>query len=298
MRKTTSKWKRVYFKYLTERLDSGESKNIVVPTAVNIICKKLKFQKKIKVLDIGCFSGAMLNRIRLNLPDGFKNRVSFIGVDKDKKVLMMGVNRYQNIIFISSDFEKDIPLVSQYDIIIFSNVLHEISSKAKSNKNRKNIVNALIKKIRGLLCTDGNLVILDGLKPKRSNRNVVVKFATSTSCNRYKLFARRYNAIPIQAERISKNKIKTKIGHLAAFLTKARYLNKEYWKNESKQLYQYFTVDEFEELIAANKMVVEKIEPQMFSKNQINKIIDSVDPKIELPAKNILIVAKKHSHPC
>lgn len=234
----------------------------------------------------------MLNRVRLNLPSELRNRIDFIGADVDKNVLTTGANKYQHITFILVNIKGNIPLIRQYDIVIVSNVLHEIFSGAESQKNGKVLVRSTLKKIGGLLCVNGNLVILDGLRPEHNNRPVVIKFQSPDAYNLYKLFADKYSAILIKTKKLSKKTIGTKLGHLAAFLTKARYLNEKYWENESKQLYQFFTADEFQEALEAGGMVVERLEPQPFPHEQINQIVESVEPNIDLPVKNVLIVAQ------
>lgn len=68
----TDTQKSAYEHYLTERLDSGQSQNIVIPITADLIRKRIMEKGTARVIDIGCFSGAMLERVRKELPQKFR----------------------------------------------------------------------------------------------------------------------------------------------------------------------------------------------------------------------------------
>lgn len=286
-----------YYAYLTQRLDKGTSKNPVVKEAKKRIKEIAKRKPIIHITDIGCFSGSVINRIYEDLPIKLRNKIRLIGIDNDRESLDKGRKNYPAIIFVVGDLKNKIPLIEQYDIAILSNVLHEIyAEKFRESLNALDGTRAVKSAIRNainLLNKNGYLVILDGIKPPLSSKSITVEFANDLIFKKYFDFAKRYRALPIKVKRLSSRKIKTTIGSLAAFMTKARYLNESYWKQESLEPYQYFTAKDFEKILTAERMKIAKFELQNFSKMEIKKQIESIKPNIEVPAKNVLIVAQK-----
>lgn len=286
-----------YYTYLTQHLDKGTSQNPVVKEAEKRIKEIAKRKPIIHIADVGCFSGSVISRIYENLPIKLRNRVRLTGIDNNREFLNKGKKNYPAITFVVGNLKNKIPLIEQYDIAILSNVLHEIyAEKFRENLNALNGTKAVKSAIRNamdLLNKDGYLVILDGIKPPLSSKSITVEFTNDLIFKKYFDFAKRYKALPIKAERLSGKKIKTTIGSLAAFMTKARYLNESYWEQESSELYQYFTAKDFEKILTVKRIKIVKFELQNFSKMEIKKRIESVKPSVEVPAKNVLIVAQK-----
>lgn len=286
-----------YCAYLTLRLDKGISKNPVVKEVGKLIQEKLKRKPIVHIIDIGCFSGSLINRIYKNLPTRFRKQVRLTGVDNDRESLEKGKENYQEITFVIAGLLKGIPLIEQYDIAILSNVLHEVYSE-KIQKNlgpliAAKAVKSAVRRVINLLNTDGYLVMLEGIKPSFPSKDVVIKPATSLVLEKFFKFAKKYKVVPIKLEKLPDKKIKTNLGSLAAFLTKARYLNKSYWKQESLELYQFFTTGDFKRMLRGEKMKIVKFELQKFSRAEIRKQIKSIKPDVQIPAKNVLIVVKK-----
>lgn len=274
--------KRAYIDYLTERLDSGESKNIVIPTAADLIIQKLSEHESIRVLDMGCFSGAMLNRIRQEVPAQIREKAEFVGADMDEEALQIGRERYNGLSLVHTNLDFQISFLGTFDIIVLANVLHEVPS-----------VENTLGKVGDLLKEGGQLIILDGLKPDEADEKLVINFTNQESIRLFKLFAQKYKGFPVQSQDLNDGSIETRIRDLAAFLTKARYLKENYWPIESTQVYQFFTSEEFTKTLGNQGLVVDRLEPQLFTQEQLSVFIKSTQPQIDFPAKNVLIVARK-----
>lgn len=283
-------WKDSYFDYLTKRLDSGESSNIAVLETIKIIKKKLKKKELIKVLDVGCFSGAMLNRILNGLSKSERDQVEAVGLDCDKVVMEKGSNKYQDIIYIYSQIENNIPLIKQFDIVLISNVLHEIAPKDGVLSRIKKIKN-VFSDITNLVKEKGNIIVLDGCKPD-NNSLITINFQNKKDQDLFIEFSKKYKALKIKCN-ISKDGITTNEISLTAFLTKARYLNEDYWESESKQLYQYFSEKDFLTMFKKNNLKVTKNEPQYFTEETLKSMFKNIKPNIQKPTKNILLIAEK-----
>ena len=283
--------KNAYFDYLTKRLDSGESKNIVISTTVDIISKQLRSKKTTRVLDVGCFSGAMLNRINQELPSNFRDRVSYVGIDSDQDAMQHGSNKYGLITFVQTNLEKKINLVKQYDVIILCNVLHELFPNEEIEIRRERI-KSVFQGVSKLLNGEGEIILLDGIRPNDADKEIEIELVNETWRKKFEKLVKEYTAASLTLKNISKNKIKTNKFTLSVFLTKARYLDKEYWTSEAEQLYQYFSAKDFEGMINKSGLHVEEVTPQALEIEKATEMIIISSLSEELPAKNVLIVAK------
>lgn len=291
MRKMKSK--KAYFDYLTRRLDSGESKNVVIATTVDIISRQLKKNNRVKVLDIGCFSGAMLNRIYQELPDGLRKKVDLVGVDSDREAMDYGNSKYRIIKYFGANLEKKIPLTELFNVIIICNVLHELFPESEI-KTRVGEINRVFSDISKLLVDGGEIVLLDGIKPDDAKLDIEIEMISEKWGDKFERLLREYEAAELKGERLSDLKIKTNMFTLAVFLTKARYMDEEYWKSESRQLYQFYSVDNFRNMIEKAGLKVECLETQALSEDVLKAMIAPASFQGDLPVKNILIVAKKY----
>lgn len=283
-----------YYAYLTEKMDRGESKNIVMPTVVGLIIQHLEIKTNASVLDIGCFNGSMLNQIWLLTPKHIRLRVRYVGAEIDKSLISDGRGRYPDLNFEQVDLRGSVSHLGLHDIVIVSNVLHEvIPDQIEYVSGAERAVSDTLHKIATLTKIGGNFVVFDGLRPDNDNEQIFINHKTSNSCQHYKVFAEQYTAFKIEAEKVGENQTKTRVKDLAAFLTKARYLHKAYWQIESNQLYQFLTREQFYREIEMSGFSVERFEPQEFPQERMDEMFSSITPQIEYPAKNVLIVARR-----
>lgn len=291
---TLTKAESAYYVYLTERMDKGESKNIVIPTAVELIIKHLQNELIVKVLDVGCFNGAMLNQIRLNTPAELRQRVFFTGAEIDESLIEDGRKKYPELGFNKIGLDKTSPDLGQHDIVILSNVLHEVIPNPNNGiADVEKAIHTTLDRVSSFMTVRGDLLILDGLRPDNDREETKICFAASEPYELYKLFADRYSAFKVQVTDLGGNVIQTRVKDLAAFLTKARYLFEDYWPIESQQIYQYFDTQQFNKALGLLGFTVERFDPQKFTQEHLDSMFTSTNPKIEYPAKNVLIVATK-----
>jgi len=287
--------KDAYTRYLTERLDSGESKNIVISTTVDLIIQKAKESDRVRMLDVGCFSGAMLNRIRSEVPVEIRGRVEFVGVDIDEEALGLGRQKYSDLTLVRGEvLGTEFSDLGTFDILVMSNIIHEIIPDGTMvDKDRWAAVDPVISRAGDLLKPNGQLVILDGLRPDEDATEMRVMFSDSRASDLFELFAKEYHGFHIELTKLAENSYITRLKDLAAFLTKARYVGEKYWPIESSQIYQYFTAAQFIETLHAMGLITERLEPQEFDQEHLDSIFSQVESKVVMPAKNVLIVARK-----
>ncbi|MFH1863333.1 MAG: hypothetical protein ABIJ85_00265 [bacterium] len=273
-------------------MDKGESKNIVIPTAIELITKHLQKKSVVKILDVGCFNGAMLNQIRINTPDELRQQVHYAGAEVDKSLIDDGRKKYPELTFNYMDLNGSLPDLGQHDIVVLSNVLHEVTPNSEGT-DAEAAISATLREISSFVTAGGNLLILDGLKPNHDDKIIEVHFTGSGPHKLYKFFAQKYSAFKVHAVDIGTNAIQTRGKDLVTFMTKARYLFEDYWPIESQQSYQFFTKEQFYKVLGLSGFRITRFEPQRFTQEYLNSIYASTNPKIEYPAKNVLVVATK-----
>lgn len=286
--------KVAYEKYLTKRLDNGQSQNVVIPTTTELLARKVEDNGRASVLDIGCYSGAMLNRIRRELPVEVSKQIQFSGADIDKEILEIGRTKYHGLDLKPVDLRTSISHLGTFDVIILANIIHEILPE---NSDFGVIfveqeVSKTLSKVSNLLTINGNLVILDGMKPANENLWININFSDPEVKNLFIEFSQKYQAFPVRMEEVN-GIFRTRMKDLAAFLTKARYLKEKYWPIETTQNYQYFSMEQFRRTIGDCGMTIRNFEPQKFSEEHLKSMIQSINPVIEAPVKNVLIVTSK-----
>lgn len=88
--------------------------------------------KKIKILDIGCYSGDILRILPKN--------VDYVGVDSDKKALEIAHQRGARVQRVDLENEP-IPLLEKFDIIIISELLEHLKNPEKIFLQIKELLN-------------------------------------------------------------------------------------------------------------------------------------------------------------
>jgi SAM-dependent methyltransferase len=286
--------KAAYEKYLTKRLDNGQSQNVVISTTTKLLTRMVEENGGASVLDIGCYSGAMLNRIRRELPVEVSKQIQFTGADIDEEILEIGRRKYQNLDLKPVDLRTPVDHLGTYDVVILANIIHEILPENPNVETKfvEHEVAKTLSKVSDLLTINGNLVILDGIKPANENLWINIDFSDSEVKNLFIEFSQKYQAFPVRMEEVN-GIFRTRMKDLAAFLTKARYLKEKYWPIETTQNYQYFSMEQFRRTIGDCGMTIRNFEPQRFSEEHLKSLIRSINPVVEAPVKNVLIVADK-----
>lgn len=287
-----SNWKRAYHAYLTRKVDRGV-KNIVVDTTTKILLTKIsQSNRQVRVADIGCFTGSIANRIYHDLPSSIRKKTEFFGLDKNKKIIALASRQRPHISFMKYDLSKKPVRIKPFQVIILSNVLHELySEKLPDIEHAKRSVVQAIRNIRNLMSPDGYLVVLDGILPDNSDQSIKIEFLSKHGLREFIRFSQSDYISHITCRKLGGNVIETTIAGLASYLTKARYLKKDYWNQESQQVYQYFTANDFRKTLLSMGIQPEEIIPQPIA--QVDKKLRILTPNIEVPPKNILIKARR-----
>ena len=109
------------------------------------------------ILDVGCADGSMMMKIQLN-----DENVKIYGIDLCQESVDICKDKGLNVIKTDIDsFASNTDL--RFDTIIFSSVLHEISSYANKNKYDVCHIEKALESAKRLLTDDGIIIIRDGI---------------------------------------------------------------------------------------------------------------------------------------
>lgn len=281
-----------YQKYLTEKLDNGEP-NVVVDSVVRLITNSSLSQfKNFRIADFGCFTGSILNRIHLSLPESLREKIGLFGFDYDSTIIKKAKLMRPQISFRQYNLIETFPKTDPFQVGIFSNVLHEVYSLKTDNENEaKGLVINSIKNIRSAIDSEGFLIILDGILPNNHEKEVDINFLEDNLYLRFNKFIRSGYCINIPYHEIDDRTVRVTLGGLSTFLVKNRYLETTFWEQESNQIYNYFTKDDFEEVLSFCGFEITK--QDFFEIPNINKELKITNPNIQMPFKNTLIIARR-----
>ncbi len=279
-----------YYDYLTE-IEKGK-KNPVINFLVTLLnSNQYQTQKQINIADFGCFNGTMLDQIYRLLPKEVKSRIKLYGYDHDTNMLNEGRKRFPHITLSNVDIKNNININQTHGLIILSNILHEVYSETDSHDTGIKAVGQSLKIIGKTLDSGGDLIWLDGLKPNDSQRIVTVTFSNNKQLtDLYLLKASNYR-LPVSFTKNKDGSINISLLDLGTYLTKAKYLHRDFWESEAQQIYQYLTLDEYITILNKCGFRVLQSIPQAPNIELKLTIIEPLG--LDLPAKSILIHAQK-----
>lgn len=281
-----------YQKYLTEKLDRGEP-NMVVDSVTELMSNDQLLQSEsIRIVDFGCFTGSVINRVHLSLTESSKKKVNLFGFDYDATIVKKAALMWPQISFHQYDITETPAKIEPFQIGILSNVLHEVYSlKTNNKKEAEKLVTRSLKNIQNMIDIGGFLVILDGILPDNPEKEVDINFLQDNFYSKFIQFCKSEYCVKIPCKEVGDRTIQTTLGGLAAFLVKFRYLETTFWEQESSQIYNYFTKEKFEEVLTNCGFTVKK--QDFFEVPKIQEKLKILDPTIQMPFKNTLIIAKR-----
>lgn len=126
--------------------------------------------KNIKILDFGCANDSLT----AVLAKEFKNATAYgYDIDEDTISLVNHANTGKNIHFVSN---LDCIADSTIHFVVMSSVLHEVFSYGDTDgKEGYNAVINTLTKVKEKLCTNGSIIIRDGIKPMSEEKLLILK---------------------------------------------------------------------------------------------------------------------------
>lgn len=280
-----------YHKYLTE-IERGKDNLVINYTAEVANSRLANFAGPINIVDIGSYNGAMLNGIYMRLPEPLRKKVQLYGFDFDDGMLGEGRRKHPHINFQHYDITKPTSNGTSFDLAILSNILHEVySGHIRDHKAGTLAVQNALGNVVKMLKEGGYMILMDGIKPTTGDQSVTIDITKDNIRRDLQTFSQSAYVAPISYKLTENGAIKITLEDLAIFLSKAKYMHRGFWELESRQVYHYFTEEEFRTQMDAVGLKIVDFLPQHFD-NTIG--IEMVEPQgIRLPSKNTLIFAQK-----
>ena len=246
----------------------------------------------IKILDVGCGSGVLIELIKERLGDN----VDITGIDLNQ-MTVDEVNQKKKFNVICSDIQtlyKNNPN-QKYDVIIFSSILHEVYSYSESNNQQA--VEETLNTAYDLLNKDGKVIIRDGIKYHDSNL-IQYENEVAFKTTPYKTIKDFVKEHPFSEE---EDWINCLNGFVRKDLLKEFFITytwgEESWSREVQEQVGLYTVEEWEELLQSVGYNIEMCETheEEYVKFLSQKI--KITPTIEeiLSQNMILMILNKQS---
>ena len=198
----------------------------------------------IKILDVGCGSGVLIELIKERVRDN----VDITGIDLNQ-MTVDEVNQKKKFNVICSDIQtlyKNNPN-QKYDVIIFSSILHEVYSYSESNNQQA--VEETLNTAYDLLNKDGKVIIRDGIKYHDSNL-IQYENEVAFKTTPYKTIKDFVKEHPFSKEGDWINCLN---GFVRKDLLKEFFITytwgEESWSREVQEQVGLYTVEEWEELL-------------------------------------------------
>lgn len=257
----------------------------------------LLVKKSNNILDVGCGSGVMLKALENENPKAKLTGLD-LNIDAIKKLMQNTNWKLYHLDFMDLKNVK-------FDTIIFSSILHEISSYNNDLSKRfteKPILEAL-EKSNELLDDDGIIVVRDGLMSSKSKRNnkLIVSFANTDDeiwLYRFQNDFRGFDKLDINTKinKIANNKYLVSEGFLKEFLCKYTWGEDSYHR-EINERFGILTKDEWLSLVKEAGFEIETVieakeEYEKFLSKKI-RITDEYGKKYEYPNMSLTLKAKK-----
>lgn len=280
-----------YHEYLTE-IERGKDNLVINYTAEVANSRLANFAGSINIVDIGSYNGVMLNEIYMRLPEPLRKKIQLYGFDFDDEILEEGRRKHPHINFQHYDITKSTSTGTSFDLAILSNILHEVySGYIGDHKAGTLAVQNALGNVVKMIKEDGFIIFMDGMKPTASDQLVTIDITKDNVRRDLQTFSQSAYVAPISYRLTENGVVKITLEDLAIFLSKAKYMHRGFWEQESRQVYHYFTEEEFRTQIDIAGLKIVDFLPQHFD-NTIG--IEMVEPYgIRLPAKNTLIFAQK-----
>ena len=225
--------------------------------------------KKLSVLELGCGEGHLVGELRKRNP-----QAEYTGVDYDRGAIERAQVLYPDIVFFHETIQEFLANAERtYDVIVAPNVFHELFSTSLFSHTiaeSKEMLEGVIKKTIGLVSQNGVLAILDGVECENSSEEITIRLLNAETQKSFDTFVSTYSFLERQYKvGVNTHEDITMTKHdFTRFITKLRFIETENWEVERKETYQYFTANEYIEVI--QKYGLNIFETECFIANLFN----------------------------
>ena len=276
----------VYWKERKDRIKNFWGKGKLISEISEIIDNR-----KMSILELGCGEGHIIGELQKRNPNA-----NYFGIDISADAIARASLLYPNIGF-SVNMLQDYFLATdqKYDLIIASNVFHELFSSYLLDVGSIDFAKAQISKdykaAFSLLNKGGIFVVLDGIE---SDTGDEVSFVINnlSVVDKFDVFVSTYAFLEKEYTKGTLGQSINMTSHdFTRFITKLRFVDSANWMIEKKETYQYYTEREFREVFLNSGLTIFKLERFIANVEIWRQEVELL--RGEYPDEHIIIMAVK-----
>ena len=259
----------------------------------------------LRLLELGCGEGQILGTL-LDAHTDLCDRGASVGIDLNRHSLARCQKDYPGVNWEQGDFTDSalIARLGKFDLTLFVNALHEVFSAGFSAELgeidsllAKRQVSEVLSQTVECLHSDRCLVLFDGLEPTGNpGRKVRIRFLSDQARKEFEVFTCEYRPFQIEYfESHSSGFVELSQRDFTRYITKSIFLGKRLWETERFESYQYFTEDEFREMLTGKDLEITELETFTLNEEKWRSRVEIDTPDVQFPQEHILIVAYKRS---
>jgi SAM-dependent methyltransferase len=258
--------------------------------------------RPLRLLELGCGEGQIVGI----LADAHVELVAsqaVIGVDYNSTSLARCRRDFPGFKFVEGDFTDRTLLASlgKQDVVLLVNALHEVFSAEVSPElgevdipaAKQRVVDTFAAVVQSLL-PGGWIVLFDGLEPAGDpDEAITIRFLDDQARQNFETFASQYQPFRI-AYQPAGNPLRVTLSRhdFTRYITKSIFLGKHLWVTERFESYQYFTEQEFRDVLARSGLELSELRTLTVNAEKWRRWVEIETPGVDFPQEHILILAQ------
>ena len=259
--------------------------------------------RPVRMLELGCGAGQIIGSLADAHAQVRGIRTS-CGVDYVRTAIEKCRQTYPGLKFIEGDFtdRRLLAELGQFEILLLVNALHEVFSAGYSAELGEVAVTEAKQQVRAALTAaverlapGGYLVLFDGLETSGDlHGELRIRFQSPHARRRFETFAREYHPFRISYRPTHDPAvIELSWRDFTRYITKSIFLDKQLWKTERFESYQYFCEEDFRTAFQENNLRLLELRKLTVNYEKWNNEVEIETPGADFPNEHILIVAQK-----
>jgi len=258
--------------------------------------------QSVRLLELGCGEGQIIGTL-VDAHSQLCNVYASVGVDHNAQSLAQCRRDYPGMRWVEGDFTDPDLLagLGKFNLVLLVNALHEVFSAAYSPElgevdvpvAKQRVAQALAG-ATGRLGPGGWLVLFDGLEPPGDpHQKRYIRFLNSQARDEFDTFAHQYRPFRISYREIGGPlSIELSQRDFTRYITKSIFLGKHLWETERLESYQYFTEEEFRELLARLGLELFELLTLTVNAEKWRYRVETDPSEAGFPQEHVLILAQ------
>jgi len=257
----------------------------------------------VRLLELGCGEGKVISTL-VEAHDQVHAIHTSLGVDYSHRSIEKCRRAYRGLAFLEGDFtDRSLTSkLSQFEIVLLVNALHEVFSAGYSAELQEVAVPAAKQRVEQAiagavecLVTGGYLVLFDGLETSGDIQELLtIRFLNPQARSQFDVFVREYHPFRISYRELnSPFLIELSRRDFTRYITKSIFLGKHLWNTERLESYQYYNEAEFRLALTRHRLTICELRTLTVNDEKWRNQVRIETPGVDFPPEHILIIAQK-----